>query len=195
MDKERLNQKLDELAGYYNDLIEDLPDLNEFLNQRLKRRGIEKTLELIADTIIDLANILISSLKLEKPEDFEKMDKEIAEGKAVLWEEPDCKNFKDKGVGRYLGNLAPVPSKNVRPEHVLAYYNYNSEFADAKIGNASSIGDDLYEDELAAALFVDPGRIKGCEISRTWYLRRLNETEEDAKLRAVDSIKCAAEEL
>ncbi len=134
-------------------------------------------------------------VKLEKKEDFEKMDKEIAEGKAELWEEPGCKNFKDKGVGRYLGNLDPVPSKTVKPEHVTAYYNYNSEFADAKRGDASSVGDDLYEDELAAALFVDPGRIEECTISKTWYLQRQGETKEDAKLRAVESINCAAGEL
>ena len=161
------------------------------VNQKLERGQTYR----IAITATEFSGKHYEFVKLEKKEDFDKMDQEIKEGKAVLWEEPDCKNFKSKGVGRYLGNLAPVPSKTVMSEHVIAYYNYNSVFADAKQGDASSVGDDLYEDELAAALFVDAGRIEGCSISKTWYIRGQDETEEDAKAEAVENIKCAAGEL
>ncbi|MBS3123131.1 DUF86 domain-containing protein [Candidatus Woesearchaeota archaeon] len=65
----RIQDKLDELAKYYEELGEDLPSEDEFIEDRLIRRSIEKTVELIADTIIDIAFVLISSLKLDKPQD------------------------------------------------------------------------------------------------------------------------------
>jgi len=68
-EKARIEEKLDDLLKYYEELLEDLPQKKEFKEKRLARRGIEKTLELIADTIIDISLIIISSKGLEKPQD------------------------------------------------------------------------------------------------------------------------------
>lgn len=65
----KLIAKLDELVKYSEELNEDLPGKEEFKAGRLVRRGIEKTLELIADTITDIALIIISEKNFEKPED------------------------------------------------------------------------------------------------------------------------------
>lgn len=66
---DRLKDKLDSLSNYYDELIDDLPEKDEFIKNRLSRRGIEKTIELICETIIDISNIIISKNKLEKPTD------------------------------------------------------------------------------------------------------------------------------
>ncbi len=66
---DRIKDKLDELVSYHRELVEDLPEKNEFKQERLVKRGIEKTIELIADTIVDIALIIISERGLKKPED------------------------------------------------------------------------------------------------------------------------------
>ncbi|MBI2666018.1 DUF86 domain-containing protein [Candidatus Woesearchaeota archaeon] len=65
----RIADKLDELTRYYDELLEDLPTKDDFEEKRVLRRSIEKTLELIADTITDIALILISEFGFEKPLD------------------------------------------------------------------------------------------------------------------------------
>lgn len=69
VEEARLKDKVAELKQYYEELIEDLPSQDNFLEKRLVRRGIEKNMELIADAIIDVALILISSSGFEKPTD------------------------------------------------------------------------------------------------------------------------------
>lgn len=83
MDKEKISNKLDELSDYYEELMEDLPKKNIFVKERLVRRGIEKTIELIADTIIDTANILISELNIEKPQDSKSAMDVISKHKII----------------------------------------------------------------------------------------------------------------
>lgn len=69
LDKGRINDKLDGLIKYYEELMEDLPSREEFKEERLVRRGIDKTIELIADAIIDIALMIISEKGFDKPED------------------------------------------------------------------------------------------------------------------------------
>ena len=49
----RMRDKIDELTLYYRELLEDLPAEEVFVSERLTRRGVEKTIELIAETIIE----------------------------------------------------------------------------------------------------------------------------------------------
>lgn len=74
---QRINDKLDYIERYHRELVEDLPPYPEFSKKRLTRRGIEKTVELIADAIVDVAMIIISAKGLEKP-------KESAESLKIL---------------------------------------------------------------------------------------------------------------
>ncbi len=66
---QRINDKLDDIERYHRELVEDLPPYSEFTKKRLVRRGIEKTVELIADAIADVAMIIISAKGLEKPKE------------------------------------------------------------------------------------------------------------------------------
>ena len=93
MDKEKINNKLDELSSYYDELMEDFPKKKEFTGNRLARRGIEKTIELIADTIIDISNILISELKLKKPADSRSSIDTISEKEVIS--KKLCSRIKD----------------------------------------------------------------------------------------------------
>ncbi len=65
----RINEKLDELVKLHDELVEDLPNKKEFLSTRILRRGIEKTIQLIADGVIDVSMMIISEKGLEKPMD------------------------------------------------------------------------------------------------------------------------------
>ncbi|GEM_PF-6776614 len=49
VDVERLEDKLSDLVRYAGELEEDLPNLTVFKKERIQRRGVEKTIELIAD--------------------------------------------------------------------------------------------------------------------------------------------------
>ena len=69
LDDRRIEDKLDELFRYHKELIEDLPAKKDFKKERIIRRGVEKTVELIADTILDIALMIISGEGFEKPED------------------------------------------------------------------------------------------------------------------------------
>lgn len=66
---QKINDKLDALGQYHQELVEDLPPYDEFVAERLTRRGIEKTIELIADAVLDITMIIISAKGLEKPVD------------------------------------------------------------------------------------------------------------------------------
>ena len=65
----RITEKLDDLVNYHEELMEDLPSKDDFIEDRLSRRGIEKTIELIADLIVDITLIIISEAGFDKPED------------------------------------------------------------------------------------------------------------------------------
>ena len=65
----RINEKLDELVKLHDELVEELPNKKEFLSTRILRRGIEKTIQLIADGVIDVSMMIISEKGLEKPMD------------------------------------------------------------------------------------------------------------------------------
>lgn len=64
---QRLKDKLGQISQFYQELMEDFPSEDEFNQERMSRRAIEKTIELIADSIVDVAMIIISGKNLEKP--------------------------------------------------------------------------------------------------------------------------------
>ncbi len=138
-------------------------------------------------------------VELQSDQQFEDMRKQLQEKNAVLWEEADCKNFREKGVEKYLGNLAPVPTKQAAAEHVIAYYDYNPLIASAALGEVSedprSLGDDLPEEDLMAILIIQPEKITGCNIAKQWYLPLQNEQKEATKERVRGVVECAAKVL
>lgn len=80
---QRNKDKLDQLVTFYEELLEDMPQNEEFLENRIVRRGIEKTVELIVETIIDIANIIISQKNFEKPIDSRESITVLAKHKVI----------------------------------------------------------------------------------------------------------------
>lgn len=60
---------MDSISCYYDELKEDFPSEEEFSRERIPRRALEKTIELIADAVVDVAMIVISAKGLEKPKE------------------------------------------------------------------------------------------------------------------------------
>lgn len=89
----RIKEKLDQIVLYYDELLDDFPSEEEFQQNRLTRRGIEKTIELIAEGIIDTALMLISLKGLEKPSDS-RAAIALLEKKGILSSTPS-KNIQD----------------------------------------------------------------------------------------------------
>ncbi len=64
---QRINDKLDLIVRYHEELMEDLPSQATFRRNRISRRAVEKTIELIADSIVDVVMMIISGKGLERP--------------------------------------------------------------------------------------------------------------------------------
>ncbi len=69
VDKEILKSRLSLLAEYITDLEEaqEIP-VEEYLRDKVKRRFIERTLQLAIEACLDIGSHLISDLKLREPE-------------------------------------------------------------------------------------------------------------------------------
>jgi len=69
VDKEILKSRLTLLAEYISDLEEAREiTLGEFLNDKVKRRFVERTLQLAIEACLDIGSHLISDLQLREPE-------------------------------------------------------------------------------------------------------------------------------
>lgn len=114
---DRIKDKLDELVSYHRELIEDLPEKDEFKQERLVKRGIEKTIELIADTIVDIALIIISEKGLKKPEDSRDALSVLEENKILTkklaGKIKDLVSFRNLLVHRYGKIKADLEYNNI----------------------------------------------------------------------------------
>ncbi len=114
---DRIKDKLDELVSYHRELIEDLPEKDEFKQERLVKRGIEKTIELIADTIVDIALIVISEKGLKKPEDSRDALSVLEENKILTkklaGKIKDLVSFRNLLVHRYGKIKADLEYNNI----------------------------------------------------------------------------------
>ena len=105
MKQQKLKEKLDEIVSYYDEFLEDFPKESVFEEERLVRRGIEKTVELMADAIIDAAMTLISMDNMIKPKDSREAIR-LLEEKGVLSRKTSLKvqdfiSFRNLLVHRY----------------------------------------------------------------------------------------------
>ena len=103
--KSRIEEKLDDLVLFHEELIEDLPDsFEDFTEQRIVRRGVEKTIQLIADSIVDIALMIISEQGYEKPLDSRQaiitLEKKVL-SKRVSKQIQDLISFRNLLVHRY----------------------------------------------------------------------------------------------
>ena len=127
LDDRRIKDKLDELLRYHKELIEDLPAKKDFKKERIIRRGVEKTVELIADTILDIALMIISGEGFEKPEDSRSaiiiLEKKKVLSKLISDKIQDLLSFRNLLVHRYGKVDEDVEYSNIKGNHkdVIAF--------------------------------------------------------------------------
>jgi len=106
LDKEKLLSKIDELNGYLEELEKIKPvDFEEYESSIEKKRACERLLQIAVETVIDIANVLISNLKLGIPDDedkmFEKLRKEKIISKNMETTLKEMKGFRNILVHKY----------------------------------------------------------------------------------------------
>ena len=117
----RIKEKLDEIIILHEELLEDLPSYLEFSSERVLRRGIEKTIELIADSIIDAALMVISLRGLPKPassrDAIALLEKHGLLGKTLSHSIADLVSFRNLLVHRYGKVDMKEEYENIRECH------------------------------------------------------------------------------
>ena len=134
MHLQKLRDKLDQLSTYYAELIEDLPNEEEFLRERMPRRAVEKTIELIADTILDVASIIISAQGFEKPKEASEsvmvLSKHGILSKNLMLKIQDLIRFRNLLVHQYAKIDEKREYENIAENHpdILAFVKEIEKF-------------------------------------------------------------------
>ena len=83
-DKELINNKLADLAGYYEELSDLLAeDTNSILSDHLKLHTVERLFQLIVDIAIDINTHIISETNLKAPDDYQSTFITLGENKIL----------------------------------------------------------------------------------------------------------------
>lgn len=100
LDRERILAKLDELSGYLGELREIVPASIVEYRMVEKKRACERLLQIAVECVIDVANLLVSGLRLGLPAEendiFEKLEHNgviSADLVAVLKRMKGCRNI------------------------------------------------------------------------------------------------------
>ncbi|MAF99189.1 MAG: hypothetical protein CMH61_01110 [Nanoarchaeota archaeon] len=117
----RIDDKLDEIVTLHEELMEDLPPEEVFLKKRVVRRGIEKTVQLIADTIVDVALMIISQEGFDRPQDSRDAIKKLKEEgiltKNLASKIQDFVSFRNLLVHRYVKVNKEEEYENIDENH------------------------------------------------------------------------------
>ena len=68
--KEKIARKIKNLQGYVNFLREHPADENQLVNDDLLKSAIERNLQLAIESALDIGEVIISSMDMDKPEDY-----------------------------------------------------------------------------------------------------------------------------
>lgn len=79
----RIFSKLDEMTGYIKELKEMLPEKEEYLQQLIRRRACEKTIEVAIESLIDVSAMIVSAERFGLPASEEGIF-DIQAGKMVI---------------------------------------------------------------------------------------------------------------
>lgn len=106
IDDKKIFSKIDELNGYLEELEKIKPDnFDDYVNSIEKKRACERLLQISIEIVIDIANVLVSNLKLGIPEDenilFEKLRKEKIISKKMEEILKKMKGFRNILVHKY----------------------------------------------------------------------------------------------
>lgn len=84
IDKQRILSKIDELDSYLEELESIKPEsFEEYKNSIEKKRASERLFQIIIETVIGIANILVSNLKLGMPSDEDKLFEKLKSNKII----------------------------------------------------------------------------------------------------------------
>jgi uncharacterized protein YutE (UPF0331/DUF86 family) len=101
----RIFSKLDEMIEYIEELKEMLPDEEEYLQDLIRRRACEKTIEVAIESLIDVSAMIVSAGKFGLPASEEGIF-DILVGKEVISREfgeklKNLKGFRNVLIHRY----------------------------------------------------------------------------------------------
>lgn len=91
--KEKVARKIKNMQGYVEFLREQPADEEELLKNYLLKSAIERNLQLAIESALDIGEIIISSLNLEKPENYQSVI--ITLGEAGIIPEKFARRFRD----------------------------------------------------------------------------------------------------
>jgi len=91
--KEKIARKIKNMQGYVEFLREQSTDEEELLKNYLLKSAIERNLQLAIESALDIGEIIISSLNLEKPEDYKSIITIL--GKAEIIPEKFARRFQE----------------------------------------------------------------------------------------------------
>ena len=106
IDSEKILTKIDELNKYLEELEEIKPNnFEEYCDSIEKKRACERLMQISIETVIDIANIIVSDLRLGIPEDedvlFEKLQKQKIISKNMEKVLKKMKGFRNILVHKY----------------------------------------------------------------------------------------------
>jgi uncharacterized protein YutE (UPF0331/DUF86 family) len=104
-DRERIFAKLDEMMRYVEELKEMLPEEEEYLQNLIKRRACEKTIEIAIESLIDVSAMMVSAERFGLPASEESILDILVE-RNILSQElgerlKDMKGFRNILIHRY----------------------------------------------------------------------------------------------
>lgn len=104
-DRERIFVKLDEMTRYVEELKEMLPEEEEYLQNLIKRRACEKTIEVAIESLIDVSAMMVSAQRFGLPSSEESILDILVEKKVLGMELgerlKDMKGFRNILIHRY----------------------------------------------------------------------------------------------
>lgn len=106
MDEKRILSKIDELDSYLNELSKIKPvTLEEYEKSIKDKRACERLLQISIETVIDIANIIVSELKLGIPSDedmlFDKLKQKNIISEKMTLTLKEMKGFRNILVHNY----------------------------------------------------------------------------------------------
>jgi len=134
MDEKRILSKIDELESYLKELEKIRPSALEEYERSIKdRRACERLLQISIETVIDIANLIVSELRLGIPSDEDALFSKLKQNEIISKEMAitlgEMKGFRNILVHKYgevkdeivFENLARLEDFTKFKEEVLEY--------------------------------------------------------------------------
>ena len=135
-DRERIFAKLDEMTRYVEELKEMLPEEEEYLQNLIKRRACEKTIEAAIESLIDVSAMIVSAQRFGLPASEESILDILVERKVL-----------SKGSGDSLKDM-----KGFRNILIHRYAHVDDEIV---YQNLTDYLDDFYDFRKAIELYLE----------------------------------------